>query len=192
MSLLKQVVIGKRISCWAPGDRSLLAVGNGLRTWLLWVQLPTLWENIHSHPQQVRSTVPSFPVLLTETLGYHCAANRLRVCSQMTSPLYRTQSTHPAPSASGLWTAFSCQARWHSRQNSRPLADVEVFKILFQRLWLEGVVSSELLRHRTSDHGMNVWPECGFDTLRCLCLLSLASDSTRSNGACEFLLILPW
>lgn len=34
---------------------------------------------IGSHPQQVRATVPSvasFPVLLTETLGYHCAANQ--------------------------------------------------------------------------------------------------------------------
>lgn len=55
----------------------------------------------------MRATVPSVappPVVLTETLGYHCAANRLRVSSQMPSPSYRTQSTHPAPLGSDLLT----------------------------------------------------------------------------------------
>lgn len=105
MSLLKQVVIGKRISCWAPGDRSLLAVGNGLRAWLLWVQLPTLygrtsiailsrWDQQYLHFLSCWQRPSGTTVLL---IGWGSVPRWPRLC---TEPSPRTQ--HLAPLGSEL------------------------------------------------------------------------------------------
>jgi hypothetical protein len=50
------------------------------------------WVAILQAGESNSSSVASFPVLLTETLGYHCAANRIKVlCCQITMPLNKTK-----------------------------------------------------------------------------------------------------
>lgn len=135
---------------------------------------------ICSHPQQVRATVPSvasFPVLLTETLGYHCAANRARALHP--NDLAFVQNQVHAPSASGLWTAFPRQACWHSRQN---FADMEVFKILLKCLCrLEGLLDSGIVRHPLMTTG---WPEGGSDGLCLRHWLLIQPEITDNVNLC--------
>lgn len=142
---------------------------------------------ICSHPQQVRATVPSvasFPVLLTETLGYHCAANRARAL--LPDDLTFVPNQVHTPSTSGLLTAFSRQACWHSRQNFWQARKCLRFylKCLCRP---EGLLDSGIMRHPLVTTG---WPKGGSWWLVLLCLrhwLLIQPEITDNVNLCRSL-----